>query len=253
MRKSLAEETSPLDACLEAVLPGVHQWHQANNTAINQLGERVDSMATCISTGIQAVIDKIDSSDELRTQKNDRLASLLEMGSHLLRNGNPDGLSQVSDTSDNHESNSRSRRTAITPVAITQDMDLDENKNDQHSNYRMRPKHQQLMDLYAEWIGDGDFADDFGGIKGQNKRFNASWRKHLAPYLYSRTERTIKGVRAYATENGLSPYDACEQLQPEYEKQKCSVANMVNYFTAAGLLTKRKPRGKKVNKNSRTP
>jgi hypothetical protein len=113
-----------------------------------------------------------------------------------------------------------------------------------HRTYTMRTKHKQLTELLSEWIGCGDFQDGFGGIEGRNKKFGAKWRKHLPKYLYSRSERTIKGIRAYAQQGQISDMDACRELQHVYEQQKHNVKNMVDYFTRTNLIHKRKARGK---------
>jgi hypothetical protein len=115
-----------------------------------------------------------------------------------------------------------------------------------HRSYRMKPKHKLLSQLYDEWIGEGDFHDGYGGIEGRNKEFGSRWRKHLTAYVYSRTERTIKGIRAYAQcHNNMDPHEACRQLQEIFEKERCCISNMVSYFTSNGYLKKKQPRGKR--------
>jgi Transcriptional activator of glycolytic enzymes len=249
MKKALQDEKSPLDANLESVLPGVHQWQQANFQAVNRLNDRVDAFAEVVATGINTLITKLDLTEQQRAEQHNRLAQLLEFGSHVLRNGPSAGCARTSvNTLTNGERSPVSAEspagetndTAGTALIVSEDEDVD-----RHKTYRMRPRHQRLIELYQEWIGAGDFQDDHGGIEGRNKKFGAKWRQHLTTYVYSRTERTIKGIRAYADRKGISAYDACEQLQEQYEKHcKCSVANMVTYFTSKDLLTKRKPRGK---------
>jgi hypothetical protein len=95
--------------------------------------------------------------------------------------------------------------------------------------------------LLSEWIGCGDFQDQFGGIEGRNKKFGAKWRKHLPKYIYSRTkERTIKGmIRAYAKQRKkVSDIDACREMQQVYEQKKRNVKKMVDYFTTTNLILK---------------
>jgi Transcriptional activator of glycolytic enzymes len=53
------------------------------------------------------------------------------------------------------------------------------------SNYRMSKKHKTLEDMWDEWNGTGRFEDNFGGIKGRNKKCGSKWRKHLEVQHYS--------------------------------------------------------------------
>jgi Transcriptional activator of glycolytic enzymes len=245
MRKALSEEKSPLDACLETVLPGVHQWHLANNQAINCLGHKVDCMAETIGNSIHVLINQINRSEEIRNQQHQQLASLLELGSNVLRGNAPSARSNnnnnapaVSMTDIMQDSTSILEQATATTVTD------DHSDLERQKTYRMKPKHKSLTDLYAEWVGEGDFMDEFGGIEGRNKRFGAKWRRHLVPYIYSRTERSVKGIRAFAQQQDIPIYDACERLQDSFVRCKYSVANLVSYFISAGLLTKKKPRGK---------
>jgi Transcriptional activator of glycolytic enzymes len=251
MRTALAEEKSPLDACLETVLPGVHQWHLANNQAINRLGDKMDNMAESVGNAIQSLINQVSRSEQIRSEQEQRLAALLEIGSNVLRNGGSasTGMSTATTYNDNtqmefsNEQSTGSLDGSLSLQAVT--VSEDEDDLERHKKYRMKPKHRSLTDLYAEWVGEGDFADEFGGIEGRNKRFGARWRKQLVPYIYSRTERTVKGIRAFAVQEDITVYDACERMQEHFVKCKYSVANLVGYFTSVGLLTKKKPRGKR--------
>lgn len=260
MRKSLRDEKSPLDANLESVLPGVHQWHKANEQAISRLGDRVDTFAEAVAAGINTLITKVNMSEQQRADQEARLAALLEMGSNVLRGGQSQLSPTRTTTTFEFEngfpitpagapSPAGAPDTWCTTTTVAATVSQEETELDTHKTYRMRPKHQTLTDLYAEWMGTGDFMDEFGGIEGRNQKFGARWRKHLAPYIYSRTERTVKGIRAFAEEKRIDVYDACEQLQEQYKQCKCSCANMVSYFTTIGLLAKKKPRGKVTSRS----
>jgi hypothetical protein len=37
LKAAIESEQSPLDANLEAVIPGLHQWHTANSAAVKRL------------------------------------------------------------------------------------------------------------------------------------------------------------------------------------------------------------------------
>lgn len=54
---AIENERCPLDAKLETVLPGVHQWHTANNTAVKAVERRVDHLSGNIGELAKAVND----------------------------------------------------------------------------------------------------------------------------------------------------------------------------------------------------
>ena len=51
MAKVLGEEEYPLDARLELVLPGIHQWHSQNQRAVNAVGQKVEELTIAVSRG----------------------------------------------------------------------------------------------------------------------------------------------------------------------------------------------------------
>jgi hypothetical protein len=56
MKTHFDTDECPLDAKLENVIPGLHQWHRANHSSLQQLSETVD--------GIQSKIDDLRSHQE---------------------------------------------------------------------------------------------------------------------------------------------------------------------------------------------
>jgi Transcriptional activator of glycolytic enzymes len=246
MKRELAEERSPLDACLESVLPGVHQWHHANQAAVSSLREDTKVLQNEMNIGFTNVIAELQETRRQRRQQQAEFAKLLELGRHVLLTDTTIEPTFTLEPNDDF--------TVAPPSPSTNDADVDTGnlvnnaELELHKTYTMRPKHKLLTDLMSEWIGIADFHDQFGGIEGRNKKFGATWRKHLPKYTYSRTERTIKGIRAFAKEKQISEMDACRELQDVYEQQKLSVKKMVDYFTSTNLLSKCKARGKTTNK-----
>lgn len=255
MRKALAEEKSPLDACLESVLPGVHQWHHANNAAVSSLRDEMKTMNADIKDGIQQIVGELQEARQLRADQDIQIATLLDMGRQVLLTGKPIEEIATRNYTNNSAPFFTPQRNSIhlfqTPMATTTPTNVNTQQSqddtvemEHHSTYVMKPQHKTLVGLLSEWVGVGDFHDEFGGIEGRNKKFGASWRKHFVAFTYSRTERTVKGIRAYAEQRTISDFDACRELQEVFEQRKFSVSNMVNYFKDQGLLTTRKPRGK---------
>lgn len=56
MKHALESESSPLDANLESVLPGVHQWHQANESALRQLASGIERMGNELGTKMETFV-----------------------------------------------------------------------------------------------------------------------------------------------------------------------------------------------------
>jgi len=65
MGQSLATENNPMDADLERVLPGVHRWHQANQSSINGMCNKVEGLITVVKESKQ---DITDLKEELQSQ-----------------------------------------------------------------------------------------------------------------------------------------------------------------------------------------
>jgi hypothetical protein len=57
MEHALQHEDSPLDANLEKVLPGMHQWHQANESAMTQLKTGVDTLGNKLESGLSQLAE----------------------------------------------------------------------------------------------------------------------------------------------------------------------------------------------------
>ena len=57
MRMSLDNEEYPLDANLEAVLPGLNQWHAVNNKAVGELKERMEKLSETLIKKLEDVAD----------------------------------------------------------------------------------------------------------------------------------------------------------------------------------------------------
>ena len=93
MKDALDNEETPLDANLEAVIPGLHQWQSQNNADLQGVGQKVDrvegkmdSMHTVVTEGFKSMGRVLHES--IRNSSQDtttRIArSFLNVGSQLL-------------------------------------------------------------------------------------------------------------------------------------------------------------------------
>ncbi|CAB9499581.1 unknown protein [Seminavis robusta] len=105
MRVALKEAQDPLDSNLQRVLPGLHQWHRANDSAMGILQQRVDSIAQTVNDGISSLISFSRQCENRRQHTEQRLATILESGAMALRGNGATTMEDdlVALTQDSHE------------------------------------------------------------------------------------------------------------------------------------------------------
>jgi hypothetical protein len=64
MEGALETEESPLDAKLESILPGLHQWHTANNAAISKLQANIEALDNKVDTTANAIVNQVDGQSD---------------------------------------------------------------------------------------------------------------------------------------------------------------------------------------------
>jgi len=69
MKVALETESSPLDANLESVLPGLHQWHTANNAALKRLQTDVTSLESRVDSRVDGLKDFMEAQQEEHEDK----------------------------------------------------------------------------------------------------------------------------------------------------------------------------------------
>ena len=202
MSSTLQQSSDPMDANLETVMPGVHQWHQVTNEsikaqshAIHVLDEKFENLVEWIDEGLTRVVDHLDGHREALDR---RLAStFLNIAQDLLYStgGGKNQRDKLATTSPNSISRTINDRTQTSPTATPVDngegtpfgcstvtnsptTNSTATTADEQSSYRMVKKHKTLDDMWDEWHGLGHFEDAVGGIKGRNKQFGAKWRRH---------------------------------------------------------------------------
>lgn len=260
MTKELSDQKDPLDANLEKVLPGVHQWHRINSNQMSKLEESLRRIDGKLESGFEQMSETIALSQK---ESDKHLAlSFLNIAQKLL---DRNGLSVNVQTGVIGHSPGATSVTGVTeellmsPIgggnsnpasatATTNDKEAD--PADTHMLFRMVPKHLNLLELVNEWFGNGDYYDEYGGIDGRNKRYKARWRKKCSINLmhYSRTERTVRAVEEYGKIHGVDKYVAAERLQHVYAIEcKTSVTKFVEWAQMHELIAKK---GTRRSKNS---
>ena len=92
MKEALAGEQCPLDANLEKVIPGLHNWHKEHHNAMRKLDKKIsDGLGTLeqqMKTGFETVVKQVRKES---TRTDDRMADMLmEMAIKLRGGGNVD-------------------------------------------------------------------------------------------------------------------------------------------------------------------
>jgi hypothetical protein len=244
MARELSNASDPLDANLEKVLPGLHQWHRITKDEISSLRDSVQSLECKLESKIDRGIERINGSIQSQRQQSDReLANtFLNIAKSLMERS---GSIVCEDMTLPAITNNATQETTATTNNNNGEGDPDKAPQ----LLRMVPKHSNLVDLIHEWFGTGDFYDEFGGVEGRNKSFKTQWRKNcgMNAMQYSRTERTVRAVEEYARKEKCDIYKAAEQLQRIYAVDcKKSVTNFVSWAQQQNYIPKKKSRGKKA-------
>ena len=280
MKAAIDNSTDPMDANLETVLPGVHQWHQATNqsikatsNAIYALDEKFDSFTDCLNEGLSRVVHHLDGHRQASDRK--LAETFLNIAQDLLNCSSQQDLSSAATPAQpirgKGNAGGVTGTSLITPYRLTPEEELqgspyaprtgdcslttpgDANNTvllEDSSNYRMVKKHKSLSDMWDEWHGAGQFTDAVGGIKGRNKQFGAKWRRHLEVQHYSRTKLVVLAISNFANANKLKIEEACAIMDEWYVQPPVSLSltKMKQLCIDKGILSKGKQRGKQCRK-----
>jgi Transcriptional activator of glycolytic enzymes len=232
MKVALETEECPMDAKLEHVIPGIHQWHAANQSAVKNVEAKLDTFCDRVTEAFAGLTQSIKVNQH---ESDKRLAEgFLKAAQHLL------GI-----------------REGVEPAALSPpqpDIILDASPavvvvDDLPTFFRMKPQHTCLLDLWNEWYGIDEWgADGCGGIDGRNKSNKGpSWRKHLESQQYSRTKRIVHALMSTAADRRRLPEELIADLETVFKVEcSCSVAKFVAWCQNNGMLKKQRPRGKRA-------
>jgi hypothetical protein len=252
MKKEIEDEKNPLDAQLEHVLPGIFAWHSAQHAATQrnalEIGELRRSMENAFAQ-LQAAIGS--------PGPNVNVAQLLRSIADVMQNTGRGGDSSVCTdfvVNPNKVAIYNTATGSITRVNLDDNLDVrmdgdqDSNQDEQaedvnheltleNSTFQMRLKHTSLVDMWDEWNSPGGVAD-------HDKKFKAKWRKSISNDHYSRTKRTIEGIKTYADQRKIHAQDAAREMDPWFQECKCSVSAMVRLLQEKELVAKKQARGR---------
>jgi len=237
MQDLLINEKSPLDANLEAVLPGISRWQSVNHQALMGVRQTVDQLSTNVVAGFQ----KIAEDSKAQREASDRnLTSAFVNVAHELLAGKEDMVVAKMRRVE-VEGETGCQPTALAQQDTPQVAPVRNNGPNikRCTSYRMVHKHKSLVSMWNEWHGLQDFEDKFGGIVGRNKLYGKKWRGHLNYQQYSRTSRIIKAIKKHSEEGGN-----LADMDEWYRNANCSLPNYVEVLQTKGLIPKKAARGK---------
>jgi hypothetical protein len=208
MKQHLTSDECPLDAKLENVIPGLHQWHRANDASLRHLSQSIEALKDVLEESSQSTIDSVVYS--LKETLADAFTNAA--GSFSPPRNQQQGVEQPNE--------------APTDVSI---------------QFVMKQKHNTLCSLYQEWYGLGEYNDSCGGVAGRNKRNGSVWRKHINRQHYSRVKRIVAAIDTEIDRTGKEWTEVVESLEQLFDEANKSLAKMVDKLKDKRLV----PNGRK--------
>lgn len=238
MASALTGDESPLDANLERVLPGVHQWHQVQTESLTELRTEFTEFRQEVTGELQAFGE---------ASHTDCLAADQQMAEAFRRLATAhDGLERIH--AEHQPSPPSSPVRAIqTDVAVAGSPPSPAEPSTEPCRKRMQLKHPSLEGVFNEWNGLEEFEDACGGIKGREEAHGSKWRNQgtVNPQHFSRTKRVILGAEACAHWESVHVSEAVAMPEADFAQCKHSVANFCRPLICNGLIEERPKRAKK--------
>jgi hypothetical protein len=247
MKQELENTDSPLDANLQAVLPGVHHRMEINRQELACLRGDVGRLTSAVELSTEVFYEKVDEIVTMNEEKNAALGRMhIMVGSTLLGQENSEEGEGEGTPPSSPPRTSPPRRQ----VRPRRSEDFEE-----CPKYHLSPSPKTFFAIYNEWYGGGPDFEDIpvpGGIAALEDKFKARWRRHFKPCEvkeFSRRRMCINAIAAYATREGVSQAAAMMKMNTIYEEEaKKKVPTMANIVQNMGLIDKKAKRGKARNK-----
>jgi uncharacterized protein YdiU (UPF0061 family) len=246
MKIALRDDQSPLDANLEKVLPGVHQWHRMNNQSIEELKRNIQELGTAKTDGMKSIAD--DAREE-RQLADRRMADAFRQLANLYdaEEDNGEKTIQIAEAIALPDSPDGAGFYSPDPSFETRVQDTTpryDNTYEFEENIKlpMMAKHKDLIGVWNEWFGYDDFADEYDGVAGREKRFGLKWRKDVVnPQHFSRTKHIITAIQDAAKSNNMTELEVVASWEEDFATDRCSIAKFVNRLKESGWLKERAP------------
>lgn len=217
------EDSCPLDAAVESVLPGVHHRMDLHSQQLLDLHRYVRTLEGTISNENQAtrrgILDALGSSLKAASAK---IAKSLEETTT--------GLQDVDDDDDS--------KMPAAPKA---------NKTTSAGPHLMA-SYPRLSDLFDHWFGCGLYESIPGGINHLETSRKSSWRSSYTSAQkkqFSRAKVVMTALKKTAQSRNISFRDVCDEWEDIYAAEAgCRLSKMVTILQEKGVIRKMKARGK---------
>lgn len=224
MRTALQGVSSPLDATLETVLPGLHERLDAQRKATEDL----HGLITRLESTVKAAIEKTEDStmERLETEFH-----------HMFRRirGPP------TDAPDDDQNKERDRDTMA---------DTTIHRQNNHTSLPMLPiTYPTIHQLYDHWMGGGEYVHGYpGGISQIEKEKGSSWRKDWDNGAKKRLSK-VKGIIAAIEHEAQNSNGTIDEVIDKWESiytGECNgkISNFHEWAVRNGKLEIKKARGR---------
>jgi hypothetical protein len=226
MRGQLNGASSPLDATLENVLPGVHERLDANRKTTEDLVGKVTELTS-------TVIASIENSRDFSMQ---RLESEINL---MLQRIRDPSIQDVNGQS-GHRTITQGTRPERSPP----------NSQTNHTEYPTIPiTYVSLHQLYNHWTGEDDFENMYpGGIARLEHEKGSSWRKtwdNSANKRLSKLKAIVLAIEREAANNNISPNQVLQTWEDIYSIDcKGKLSNFHSWAVGNGKIELKKARGR---------
>lgn len=241
MREALSEESCPLDATVESVLPGVHHRLDLQRKQLADVHQEIKGLLGKVA----------QENDKTRTRLLDAIGSSLFAASATISRAigeggeasSPSGSGSGAATAGTNDSRDRTHNR----VSATKDDGLLAKHQD--GSVFLMAFYPRLSDLFDHWFGSGLYEKSVpGGIDLLERHKKSKWRSSFTTaqkkqFCCAKLIVTAMVNISKAEEKELG--DVVAAWEDVYQTEaKCRLSNMVDVLQDRAVIVKKKARGK---------
>ena len=227
MKQELSNQSSPLDASLESILPGVHDRLDAQRKATIDLEHRLTEMGHRVK----------DSIIENSKQNFHHIASIFSEINSIIQTRQ----GQLASASTHGEPDAESTEAVNDDVEPT----IQEASQD----FLIQQRYESLMHLHNHWFGLAEFNCSHGiSIDELERRHRNKWRKKLYTSAhetqFSRAKRIMTAMKAEAEKQKIPVHEIASMWSENFESDgRLKLPNVIKWLVENGHIAKKKQRG----------
>lgn len=244
----MENEECPLDAKLEAVLPGVHQRFQIARQDMATIENTVVTGFSDVQKQIQDGFKHItDSHQSVLLESSVMIGnSLVNAGQTLIQSPRVNKSPGTEELQEGTGANEPARSPGSNLNQLFRAEGDPQQTEEAVPTFRFKNKHGSLMSIWNEWFGLNEYEDGMGGVAGRNEKLGRKWRKeaNLDASQYSRHQRLVVAIGKEAGLMSQQPEDVIADWEPLYAGCNYSAGNLVKGLQQVGKIPTKKARGK---------